>query len=103
LITEQQYKEAIEIIHQYTRQINAQTAKALQQRFIEKRVSEIHPYDWRKYFPTISTRLINALIDNFQGTRICDISKSDFIRARNCGLKSWDELCEIKSKFDEQI
>lgn len=94
MVTEIEYLAAIKIINQYTQQIKKASEKALKNTGITKTPDEIRK-DSVDYFPFMSIRLSNLLHYHFKDERICDITKKSFLSIRNCGKKSWSELCEI--------
>lgn len=94
MVTEIEYLAAIKTINQYTQQIKKVSEKALKNTGITKTPDEIRK-DSVDYFPTMSIRLLNLLHYHFKDKRICDITEKHFLSVRNCGKKSWSELCEI--------
>ena len=99
MVTEIEYFQAIKIINEYQEQIKKASEKALKNTGITKTPDEIRK-DSVDYFPSMSIRLLNLLHYHFKDERICDITKKSFLSVRNCGKKSWSELCEITGKSD---
>jgi hypothetical protein len=42
----------------------------------------------------LPSRIINALYNNFEFTRLCDITKEQFFQTANLNIKSWDVFQE---------
>ena len=92
MITERQFLDAINIIYKYNSQVQETTHKALKISGITKTPKELY-FTWDTHFPSMEVRLWNVLSWNFENKRICDITKKEFLSARNAGKKSWSELC----------
>ena len=93
-ITEKQYLEAVKIVIDYTEMVKKNTEKVLIRTGIKNTPEELAD-NWHKYFPNMEVRLINILKFSFPNTRLCDITKKQFLSARNAGEKSWSQLCEL--------
>lgn len=93
-ITEAQYLNAIKTVQEYTEQVKRKSAKSLNETGITKTPKEICE-SHIDYFPSMSIRLLNILRWNFENTRICDITKKEFLSVRLAGNKSWTELSDI--------
>ncbi len=123
MITEKQYLNALEIVKQYTKQVEEQTAIALQQTKLSKQAIEkaelqklkkevanmtleqmyeqlFNLYKADKINRVMPARLINGLVaaykaGYFEGKKLCEIEKKEFLSLRNLGLYSWFCLCDI--------
>jgi hypothetical protein len=42
----------------------------------------------------LSTRIFNSLYNNFEFTRLSDITKEEFLKTANLNMKSWDVFQE---------
>lgn len=95
-ITEQEYLNAIQIIKQYSKQLqNYNNEVQIVNRNLIK-ISELTESD-RSIIPC---RLYNVLKFNFCDIRLCDITKDEFLKARNSGKGSWNDLCDLTNKID---
>lgn len=94
MITEKEYFDAIRVVNEYTEQIRKKSKKILQDAGISKTPTELH-YDWQVYFPSMNVRLYNILRRGFAHTKLCDITKKDFLSVQTAGLKSWVQLCDM--------
>ena len=102
-ITEQEYLNAIEMIDGYSKIIN-QYYEQLKNHSRDvqivnrnlKKCCELNSED-RSIIPT---RLNVILRFNFQDIRLCDITKDEFLKARNAGKGSWNDLCDLTNKID---
>jgi hypothetical protein len=101
MITEQEFEKALLIVDEYNQQVKKhakdvaeKSQKALQKSAIYKTPKEIRS-EFSVYFPTMSVRLRNIIMWGFDDVKICDITKSDFLKQRNSGIKTWKELCDI--------
>jgi len=98
MITEIEYLDAIATIKKYAEQIKKQTEEVLLPEFLTKTPREIGGKNWKIYFPTMCFRLKKILILNFEDTKICDITKEEFLSMHTAGRKRWAELCNITGK-----
>ena len=100
MITEKEYLDAVRIVNDYTEQIRKKSEKILQYAGISKTPTELH-YDWQVYFPSMNVRIYNILRRGFAHTKICTITKKDFLSIPTAGLKSWLQLCQMTGISDK--
>lgn len=98
MITETEYFAALKIVNQYTAQIKKKSDDALKLTVLTKTPLEIKRDYETDYLPNASVRLLNILFQHFENTRLCDITKEDFLSKRCAGRRSWAELCELLGK-----
>jgi hypothetical protein len=101
MITQQEFQEALLIVELYNQQVKSyakeveeKSQKALQKAAIYKTIKEIKD-DFEIYFPSISGRLRNIILYDFENFKMCDITKENFLKQRKSGIKTWRELCDI--------
>jgi hypothetical protein len=124
MITEKQYLDALDIVKEYAKQVEEQTAIALQQTTLGKQeiekdslqklkkevanmtIDELYESsNIESVLKVMPVRLYNCLkavsyssmypSDYFCNKKLCDIQKRQFLKLRNVGLYSWICLCEI--------
>jgi len=98
MITETEYFAALKIVNQYTAQIKKKSDDALKLTVLTKTPLEIKRDYETDYLPNASVRLLNILFYNFENTKLCDITRDEFLSKRNAGRRSWAELCELLGK-----
>ena len=75
---------------------------------IEKKQKEADIIDWKMLearewaigHKTMSRKLKNNLITNFNGVLLGDIKEGDFLKYNGVGLKSWQEFFELTKNLD---
>jgi hypothetical protein len=100
MITEKEYLDAVRIVNDYTEQIRKKSEKILKNAGINKTPMELK-YDWQVYFPLMNVRIYHILIRGFAHTKLCNITKKDFLSVQTAGLKSWLQLCEMTGISDK--
>lgn len=93
-ITEIEYSNAIKIIIEYSEQTVKKTQDTLKLTGTTKTPKELED-DLGSYFPTMNGKLFMILKIYFENTKLCDITKRDFLNKRYAGNKSWEKFCEI--------
>jgi hypothetical protein len=97
MIMENKYLEAIETIKVYQKQINNQVNEILNNG-INLTPQELFN-TWQTYFPKMNNRLWLLLLRNFRDTKLIDINKANFLKAKGCGIRSYQEFKEIVGIF----
>ena len=100
MITEREYLDAIRIVNDYTEQIRKKSEKILKNAGINKTPMQLH-LDFQTYFPSMNVRIYNILRRGFAHTKICNITKKDFLSIPTAGLKSWLQLCKMTGISDK--
>lgn len=92
--TEKEFLNAMLVIKEYTNQLKDQSENAMKHYEKTRTMKQLL---WTDHSIVFSTRLyhILRLNDVIENTRLCDITKKDFLAIEQAGLKSWAELCEI--------
>lgn len=70
--------------------------------FLEKTPKELEN-EWEEIFPDMSVRLKNILINQFENTPICDITREVFLKTRTAGIRSWYEFNSIIPNNENEI
>jgi len=101
MITQEQYTRALNIVREYRNQIEKETQVALTGSGFFKTPDEINSERaWGRYFPLMPGRVYNLLMYGCKNTRICDITKQQFLSLRGAGAKSWIEFSTSTGKTE---
>lgn len=98
-IKELEYSNAIRIIIEYSEQTVKKTQNTLKLTGITKSFKELE-HDMYSYFPTMDGRVFVILKFYFPNTKLCDITKRDFLNQRYVGKKRWEKFCEITGRIE---
>lgn len=103
IITEDEYLKAIDVVRQYTKQVNEKSNEFLKNDIITKTPKELGRNG--RYELNISYRTWNILYHFLSDVKLYKITKSQFLKQRNAGIISWNEFDEFikESKQKAQI
>jgi hypothetical protein len=96
IITEQDYKNACNVISDYSKQLKNHYLEVKLKNRSLKKITELDDYDYSE----ISVRLYNILKWKFTDIKLCDITKEEFFKARNAGVNTYKELCNFINVTD---
>jgi hypothetical protein len=105
MITREDYLNALEIIDDYHRQ-NDLAEKVSNESSVDKINNKTEIKDWINSLDRQpSTKLSNILLDEFRFSEgnppfkfIEDITKQKFLKVRQAGKQSWEELIELRKQ-----
>lgn len=103
IITEDEYLKAIDVVRQYTKQVNEKSNEFLKNDIITKTPKELGRGG--HYELDISYRTWNILYNFLSDVKLYKITKTQFLKQRNAGIISWNEFDEFikESKQKAQI
>ena len=93
IITEAEYLGALNVVKEYTKQINMETDKFLKNSILSKTPNELVRHGF--YNLNINVRVLNILLAQFNNVKLCDITKSEFMKARGGGNFGWNKFIEF--------
>lgn len=93
MITEAEYLKALDVVRQYTKQVNEKSNEFLINKFLTKTPMEL---DYYTDGLNVSVRVWNILRAQFSDVRICDITRINFLKARNGGEYGWKQFLDFK-------
>jgi hypothetical protein len=99
MITEAEYLKALDVVREYTKQVNEKSNEFLINDILTKTPSELDYYTDNL---DISARVWNILCAQFSDVRICDITKIKFMKARNGGQYGWKQFLDFKESLNTQ-
>jgi hypothetical protein len=103
IITEAEYLKAIDVVRQYTKQVNEKSNEFLNNDILRKTPKELGR---NAYFDLhLSLRTWNVLYHFLGDVKLYKITQNQFLKQRNAGIISWNEFDEFiqKSKDTPQI
>lgn len=103
IITEDEYLKALDVVRQYTKQVNEKSNEFLKNDIITKTPKELGRGG--HYELDISYRTWNILYNFLSDVKLYKITKTQFLKQRNAGIISWNEFDEFikESKQKAQI
>lgn len=95
IITEDEYLKALDVVRQYTKQVNEKSNEFLKNDFLSKTPSELNRYTDKL---DVSVRVWNVL-HKLSDVRLCDITEIQFKNIRGGGLRGWEQFMEFKESL----
>ena len=99
IITEAEYLKAIDVVRQYTKQVNEKSNEFLINDFLSKTPSELYRYTDKL---DVNVRVWNILYLQLSDVRICDITERQFKKTRGGGMHTYEQFLDFKESLNLQ-